>query len=309
MSWTDDYLRKYYVATQVFGSSTLVFDMDTETFSLKKEASTMDKKTIEALHKSIAHWNDICYGMEDDYFSGNCALCGAHSKGISECEDCPVQKADGMKCGTFAGSSTWGRYYDAHGGNNGFCTVDSADAAEAMLELLVSLLPDDGRRNNYEVGVDQSFGTSKNAGINWCLRGGVLNISGITGITTDGRNAFPQAKKVWEKVFEYQVCGPIPEMPMFGATERRIWVDAGWHRWTSRLHRFTNPYKDQDDNCPTCGQKIPKKVTKYRVVYEGRDGLEISISSYESGEDFENYNSDYKCVSLILETAKEFDCE
>lgn len=96
-------------------------------------------KAIEAIKKSIAHWDDICMGCEDDYYGDNCALCDEYF----DCNNCPLFEVYG-KCSS--DGSPWANYWEAQDGRLlAYCSVNSANEAEAMLEALVQLLPESER--------------------------------------------------------------------------------------------------------------------------------------------------------------------
>jgi len=203
-----------------------------------KKEEQMDKRTIEAIHKSIAHWNDICYGMEDDVSSEKCSLCREYNRS-GRCTGCPLA----IKNCCFNRQSPYTTY---HGARKDYCTASSAEAAEAMLETLVGLLPDE-EADRYDVDIIRVDSISEYTS-NLCLWGrsgynGKMTSGYIWhGITTDGRNRFPQADEVWRKVFERQ-------------------------DYNKRLF------------CNSCGQQI--KARKRRVRYSF-----VSVEGYATMEEF-----------------------
>jgi hypothetical protein len=101
-------------------------------------------EAIEAIHKSIDHWNNICVGCEDFHGSGKCSLCQKYDDDIDTCAGCPLLLS-GNHC--YSASSTYKRFIMARNNSpSHFCSENSANAAEAMLEALVQLLPPEERR-------------------------------------------------------------------------------------------------------------------------------------------------------------------
>lgn len=240
----------------------------------------MDARTIKAIHKSIAHWNLICYGMEDNCMSDECALCDIFLYN-SVCS-CPLFKVNGNQCCN--SSTVWGAYATSGGREKVYCTVVSAEEAEAMLETLVGLLPK-GEQGRYNVKPAYTLG-----GDEWCTHDGSYDISGRTGITTDGRNRFPQAEEVWRKVFERQAHNKkYSAEAMLDAFEKGTYIHI-------------------TGNCPTCGQKVKRKVTKYRVAYNASGIVTDSMAFYRDKDDWDNKVGDgYEFIGLIKSTAEEFD--
>jgi hypothetical protein len=173
-----------------------------------------------------------------------------------------------------------------------YCTVDSASAAEAMLETLVGLLPE---KEQWQREIDTVLGYSGE----WCYVGknyGLTN--GHNGITTDGRNAFPNAKEVWERVFARQRVG---KMGYFGSPWRggKSWVKDMYFAAWDEASKIQSP-------CPTCGQEVKQKVTKYKVAYFN-DGVVESFAEYTNEEEFKTDNPTLEFIGLIKSTAKEFE--
>jgi hypothetical protein len=106
-------------------------------------------EAIEAIHKSISHWNDICAGCESDYSASGCYLCLEYlevplswlPESLFRCFGCPVKKS-GNNC--YNKKSTWAKYRNV-ASYHGYCEHSSANEAEAMLEALVMLLPESER--------------------------------------------------------------------------------------------------------------------------------------------------------------------
>lgn len=99
---------------------------------------------IEAIKKSIAHWNDICYGYCGAIDSETCGLCALHG----DCSLCGLFMA-GNGCNKVG--TPWKRYFNSFCGGDYlvdmcFCEVGTANKAEAMLEALVMLLPPEHRK-------------------------------------------------------------------------------------------------------------------------------------------------------------------
>jgi hypothetical protein len=156
----------------------------------------MEAKTIEALHKSIAHWNDICYGIDNSIGSKHCSLCVEFAEGKSlhfncgDNTDCPIRIKTGVPECRRTSYQEYVRLSDEHKHN---CTAASADAAEAMLETLVGLLP--------EREADIYFAETEGSTYQWSTKYMHDGLYIMHGITTDARNAFPNAKEVWAKIF------------------------------------------------------------------------------------------------------------
>lgn len=93
-------------------------------------------EAIAAIHESIMHWNDICYGESGSVFARSCGLCNIYIGG--ECKKCPVSANDNC---CHDPMSTWDNYYFADHSPGFRCSIESATEAEAMLEALVVLLP------------------------------------------------------------------------------------------------------------------------------------------------------------------------
>ncbi len=99
--------------------------------------STMDAATLAALRGSIAKWRAIADGTGTDLGPNNCPLCQAFLK--NDCEGCPVSARTRA---TGCADTPYDYYVQAEDDHD-----DSlmADAAEAELAFLVSLLPDGER--------------------------------------------------------------------------------------------------------------------------------------------------------------------
>lgn len=219
----------------------------------KPEDKSMDAKTIEAIHKSINHWGGgrgICYGAEGNCGEGSCDLC-TRFKTESGCGSCPLAA---VSC-CLDHDSVYQAYRRSLKG--GYCTVDSSEAAEAMLETLVRLLPDN-ELERYVVGKNMM-------GEFWTTKPGLIAFSGKpTGITTDGRNRFPQDEEVWAAVAEKEQMD-------------KKW-GVGW--------KYAFPgSKSHHTICTTCGQEVKPEepeliqgftMEQWQTIIEGEYLCEFS---------------------------------
>ena len=96
--------------------------------------STMDAATLAALRGSIAKWRAIADGTGTDQGPKNCPLCQVFLK--NDCEGCPVS----ARTGATGCSDTPYDYYTQAADDHDDPLM--ADAAEAELAFLVSLLPE-----------------------------------------------------------------------------------------------------------------------------------------------------------------------
>lgn len=104
----------------------------------------MDDRTIEAIKSSIRDkWNPICMGCGVDTGGDNCPLCKIFINNF--CEACPLAKKFNVDC--FKSSSVYQRWNCSpcdHDTGTAECPV-CGERAEAMLEALVQLLPEEHR--------------------------------------------------------------------------------------------------------------------------------------------------------------------
>lgn len=119
----------------------------------KKKYIETRKSWFPAIHDSIAHWNAVCMGYSGCVDASECALCVREQPSLQfNCIVCPLKRA-GKGCEPRR--SLWDMYMrcfptEVFRSDECFCSVDSANAAEAMLEALVQLLPPEERKR-YEL--------------------------------------------------------------------------------------------------------------------------------------------------------------
>jgi len=104
----------------------------------------MDKKTLEALQKSIEKWEKIVMEKGKDEGSRNCALCWLFLK--NECEGCPVYAKTKRKGCRGTPCEDWVDHQENHFYyvNEPYRVVKCPECkklAEEELEFLKSLLP------------------------------------------------------------------------------------------------------------------------------------------------------------------------
>jgi len=101
----------------------------------KVENSKVDKSSELLLESIFEKWNPICCGCRGNGGIRDCPLCREYYRtgGDDGCVACPVRRKTGSpECK----KTPYYRY-----GTKGFCTIIYAEAAEAMCEFLISLLP------------------------------------------------------------------------------------------------------------------------------------------------------------------------
>lgn len=104
----------------------------------------MGDLTLEALKGSIAKWEAIVAGTGTDQGPDNCPLC--HLFWESGCDLCPVWRSTGMS----ACRSTPYQEYDDASYNYGVASPQAKAAAQAELDFLRSLLPEEHRERREE---------------------------------------------------------------------------------------------------------------------------------------------------------------
>lgn len=112
----------------------------------------MDERTLKALKKSIAHWEEnVAAETPDDASTAadDCALCAEFNSGhTDQCNGCPVRNATGYRCcvGTpymaaHTALSAWRQEPQ-----NAELQAEWRTAAQAQFDFLKSLLPkEDGQ--------------------------------------------------------------------------------------------------------------------------------------------------------------------
>ena len=105
----------------------------------------MDERTLTALKGSIAKWEAIVAGTDNDRGAKNCTLCQA----FPDCDGCPVAEETGQDdCEGSPYEET--RYFEARSDANGTylgrapVTPEDFAIARAELDFLRSLLPPEG---------------------------------------------------------------------------------------------------------------------------------------------------------------------
>lgn len=113
--------------------------------SLSTETRAMSAKALEALRGSIAKWEKILTGTDEDIGYLNCPLCAAFYED-DNCAGCPVKERTGRR---YCMGSPYDRWHtlmvDTHGNAKTarWTVTDDAsrELAQAELDFLKSLLP------------------------------------------------------------------------------------------------------------------------------------------------------------------------